>query len=187
MISPYKILSVAAFGLVVTLPLLDNLPATAELSQPIELIAQAAGEPQIILNLAVAKKAVKATVEGKEQVQWQELEDGVAVAPGDVLRYTISGQNTGKTPASDLEVTQPIPDLMVYKLDSAASKEPAKITYSVDRGETFVANPTIQITQEDGTVIERPAPAEAYTHIRWNFASVTPETGAKATFKVQVQ
>ena len=114
----YKVLGTATFGLAVVLPLLGNLPAVAEIANPVRLIAQA-GKPEIVLDLTVAKKAIKATVQGKEQVEWQELEDGVAVAPGDELRYTIVGQNNGDAPANDLEVTQPIPELMTYKLDSA--------------------------------------------------------------------
>ncbi|MEL6928346.1 MAG: hypothetical protein AAFO95_06915 [Cyanobacteria bacterium J06600_6] len=182
----YKVLGTATFGLAVILPLVGNMSATAEIANPVQLIAQAA-QPQIILNLSVAKKAITATVQGNEQVEWEQLEDGVAVAPGDELRYTIVGQNTGDAPAKNLEVTQPIPELMTYKLDSATSEEEVQITYSTDEGETFVAEPKIEVKLDDGTVEERPAPAEAYTHIRWNFTTVTPETGATAMYNVQVQ
>lgn len=181
----YKVLGTATFSLAVVLPLLGNMSAVAEIANPVKLIAQA--EPQIVLDLTVAKKAIKATVQGKEQVEWQQLEDGVAVAPGDELRYTIVGQNTGDAPANDLEVTQPIPELMTYKLDSAISEGQAQITYSVDSGETFVAEPKIEVKLPDGTVEERPAPAEAYTHIRWNFTTVTPEADAIAMYQVRVQ
>ncbi|MGL6337982.1 MAG: hypothetical protein ACRC80_02445, partial [Waterburya sp.] len=63
----------------------------------------------------------------------------------------------------------------------------AKITYSIDQGKTFVAEPKIQVTQENGKVIDRPAPPEAYTHIRWQFPTVTPEVGATAMYEVKVQ
>ena len=184
--SLHKFLGTAALGLAVLLPALNSVPATAEIPNPVKLIAQAA-KPEIILDLAVAKQKMEVTVEGEEKVTWQQLEDNAAVAPGDILRYTIVGKNTGEAPAKDLAVTQPIAELMTYKLDSATSQNNADITYSVDGGETFTTEPTIEITLEDGTVEERPAPAEAYTHIRWNFPSVTPETGATAMYKVQVQ
>lgn len=183
----HKILGTASLGLAVMLPLLSNVPAIAQVSNPLEIIAQAAKKPEIILDLAVAKQAIEVTVEGEEKTTWKQLEDNAAVAPGDVLRYTIVGKNTGENPAQDLEVTQPIPELMTYKLDSASSQNSADITYSIDGGETFIAQPMIKVTTEDGTVIERPAPAEAYTHVRWNFPIVTPETGAMAMFEVQVQ
>ena len=183
----HKILGTATLGLAVVLPLLNNVPATAQVSNPLKIIAQAAKKPEIILDLAVAKQALEVTVEGEKKVTWKQLEDNATVAPGDVLRYTIVGKNTGESPAQNLKVTQPIPELMTYKLDSATSQNNAQITYSIDDGETFVAKPTIKITLEDGTVEERPAPAEAYTHVRWNFPSVTPETGATAMYMVQVQ
>ena len=183
----HKLLGVSTLGMAVILPLLTHLPAVANAANPVSIIAQAAAKPEIVLDLAVAKKATTVTVEGKEKVEWQDLGDNAAVAPGDVLRYTIEGKNTGESPAENLEVTQPIPDRMSYKLDSAVSKNNADITYSIDGGETFVAKPTIKITLEDGTVEERPAPAEAYTHVRWNFPTVTPELGATAMYEVEVQ
>lgn len=183
----HKLLGVGTLGLAVMLPLLSNLPAVAGLPNPVKIIAQVAQRPQVILNLAVAKKTIEVTVDGKKQVNWQQLEDQATVAPGDILRYTITGENTGDSSANNLAVTQPIPDQMIYKLDSAKSKNNADITYSIDRGETFVARPTIKITLEDGTIEERPAPPEAYTHIRWQFPTVTPEAGATAMYQVRVQ
>jgi len=180
-------MGIGALGLTIMLPLLNNIPAVADISNPVDIIAQAAQEPEIILNLAVAKKAIKATVGGKKQVSWEQLEDEATVASGDVLRYTIVGENTGGESAENLEVTQPIPEQMIYKLNSAVSENQAEITYSVDQGNTFVAEPKIKITKEDGTVVERPAPPEAYTHVRWNFATVSPEAGATGMYKVQVQ
>lgn len=182
-----KLLGVSTLGIAVVLPLLNNLPAVANAPNPVSIIAQAAQKPEIILDMAVARKTTVATVDSKEKVEWQELNDKAPVAPGDVLRYTIMGKNTGGSPASNLEVTQPIPARMSYQLDSATSQNNADITYSIDGGETFVAEPTIKITLEDGTVEERPAPAEAYTHVRWNFPTVTPETGAMAMYEVKVQ
>ena len=178
-------LGLGTLGLVLLFPLLNNIPAVAQIANPLQIIAQAQG-PEIMLDLAVARKETEVTVEG-EQVTWQELEDNTAVAPGDVLRYTIQGENKGTEPAQNLAVTQPIPAQMTYRLDSATSESEAEISYSIDQGETFVAEPKIQITQEDGTAVEKPAPAEVYTHIRWTFPTVTPELGAKGMYEVQVQ
>ncbi len=183
----YKLLSIGTMGLAVILPLLNNLPAAADIPNPGEIIAQAAEKPEIMLNLVVAKQQISATVDGKQQVTWQNLEDNAKVAPGDVLRYTIVGKNSGSSVANNLAVTQPIAAQMVYKLNSASSKNQARITYSTDQGKSFVAEPKIKITQQDGTVVERPAPPEAYTHIRWQFPTVTPEAGATAMYEVQVQ
>lgn len=179
-------LGIGTLGLVLLLPLLHNLPAAAQIPNPINLITQAAQRPEIILNLGVARKKTTVTVAG-EKVVWQELEDNTPVAPGNILRYTIHGENKGTEAAQNLAVTQPIPAQMTYRLDSATSQSEAEITYSIDQGETFVAEPTIKVTQEDGTVVESPAPADVYTHIRWTFPTVTPELGAQAMYEVEVQ
>lgn len=183
----HKLLGVSTLALIVVLPSIERLPAVASIPNPVSIIAQVAQKPQVVLNLVVAKKIIKVTVEGEQKVQWQNLEDGAAVAPGDILRYTVVGENTGKSPANNLAITQPIPDQMTYKLDSASSKNVAEITYSIDGGKSFVAEPTIKIAQEDGTVVDRPAPPEAYTHIRWQFPSVSPEERATAMYEVRVQ
>ncbi|MEL6442006.1 MAG: hypothetical protein AAFQ80_22505 [Cyanobacteria bacterium J06621_8] len=185
-------LGIGTLGLMLSLPLLHQLPAVAQItdliSNPNQVIAQADNEerPQINLDLAVARKKTTVTVEG-EEVTWQELKDNAAVAPGDILRYTIEATNTGTEAAENLVVTQPISERMTYRLDSVASDSEAEVSYSIDQGETFVTEPTIEITQEDGTVVESPAPAEVYTHIRLTFPTVAPELGATATYEAQVQ
>ena len=182
-----KLLGVSTLGLIAVSPWLHNLPAMARIPNPVVILAQATQKPQIILNLAIARKTIKVTVSGEQTLQWKDLADGAAVAPGDILRYTVVGENTGAGDANNLAITQPIPDLMVYKLDSATSQTEAEITYSIDQGQNFVAEPTIQIKQEDGTVVDRPAPLEAYTHIRWQFSSVSPEQEAIAMYEVRVK
>ena len=182
----HKLLGISTLGIAVILPLFNHLPAVANTLNLVNVIAQAA-QPEIVLDLAVARKATTVTADGTEQIEWQDLKDNGAVAPGDVLRYTIKSKNTGDSPANNLAITQPIPNRMSYKLDSATSGNNADITYSIDGGETFVAKPIIKIILEDGTVQERPAPAEAYTHVRWNFPIVTPEVGVMAMYEVQVQ
>ena len=180
----YQLLGIGTLGLIVALPIINHLPAIAN-PNPFNIIAQAK-KPEIILNLAVAKKTIEVTVDGDKEVRWQDLGNSPTVAPGDVLRYTVKGENTGSSPAENLAITQPIPRQMTYKIGSAASLDGAEITYSIDNGETFVPSPKIKIKEEDA-VVERPAPPEAYTHIRWKFDSVSPEKITTATYEVRVQ
>ncbi|MEL7226328.1 MAG: hypothetical protein AAGL17_16230, partial [Cyanobacteria bacterium J06576_12] len=42
-------------------------------------------------------------------------------------------------------------------------------TYSIDNGESFVTEPMVEVTLADGTKEMQPAPAEAYTHVKWDF------------------
>ena len=49
-------------------------------------------------------------------------------------------------------------------------------------------NPTIEVTQPDGTVVEQPAPASAYTHVRWQFENeISPEANIEARYQVEVE
>jgi hypothetical protein len=58
----------------------------------------------------------------------------------------------------------------------------------VPNGKTFVEKPIVQVKLPDGKVEMRPAPAEAYTHVRWNFgSSVNPKTMMAASYQVRVQ
>jgi hypothetical protein len=76
---------------------------------------------------------------------------------------------------------------MVYQLETAKSANQAAITYSTDNGKTFVAKPTIKVKTENGKTIEKPAPAETYTHIRWKFDSLASKAGIMAMYEVKVQ
>ena len=183
----HKILGIGTLGLVIALPLVAQTPVWAELTQPkAEQIIAQAEESAVQLNLAVAKQSIIATTEG-EKIEWQSLDDGATVQPGDTLRYTVTGNNTGADSANDLTITQPIPERMVYKLETATSQNGATITYSTDNGETFVAQPTIEVVNEAGETVEKPAPAEIYTHIRWQFPALAPAAAAMAMYDVEVQ
>jgi uncharacterized repeat protein (TIGR01451 family) len=183
----HKLLGIGTLGLIVTLPLITQTPVFAEFPQVTEIIAQAAQQPTVKLNLTAAKKSIVVTTGGKEEVKWENLADDAVVNPGDILRYTVSSTNTGANAAKNLTVTQPIPAQMVYQLETANSANQAVITYSTDNGKTFVAKPTIKVKTENGKTIEKPAPAETYTHIRWNFSSLPSAAGITAMYEVKVQ
>ena len=59
---------------------------------------------------------------------------------------------------------------MTYVIGSEKGITAAVATYSIDNGETFVAQPMVEVQLPDGTVEMQPAPAEAYTHVKWDFS-----------------
>jgi uncharacterized repeat protein (TIGR01451 family) len=183
----HKLLSIGTLGLIVTLPLMNQAPVLAGFPEVTEIVAQAAQQPTVKLNLTAAKKSIVVKTEGKEQIEWSNLGEKAVVNPGDILRYTVSSVNSGTNAAKNLTITQPIPDQMVYQLKTASSANQAKVTYSTDNGKTFVAQPIIKVKTENGKTIEKPAPAETYTHIRWNFSSLAPEAEITAMYEVEVQ
>jgi len=183
----HKVLGIGSLGLIIALPLINQTPVQASFPEIGQIVAQANQQSELKLNLTAAKKSIVVTSGEQQEVKWESLEGSAVVNPGDVLRYTISSENPGTSVANDLTVTQPIPEKMVYELDTATSKNDAEVVFSIDDGKTFVAEPTITIETEDGETIEQPAPAETYTHVRWNFGSLDPAANIAATYEVQVQ
>ena len=163
-----KILGFGAVGLfATTLTLMVDSPVRATLQQAGQIIAQAIRTPEVRLNLTVDKQTIEVNEQGEEQIVWEDLGTQATVEPGDTLRYQVASKNLGEEAARDLVITQPIPAEMIYILGSATTSNGATITYSIDGGQTFVQNPTIEVTLEDGTVEVQPAPADFYTHVRW--------------------
>jgi hypothetical protein len=73
-------------------------------------------------------------------------------------------------------------------LNTAISESPANIVYSIDSGKTFVAKPTVKVSLPNGTIEERPAPAEAYTHVRWLLGrELSPKSTSKVFYQVRVK
>ena len=155
-----------------------------------ETLAGVAHQPQVQLRLAAQKQVVQTDPTGKEKVTWEALTDGTLVQPGDVIQYTINGANGGDRPASNLSVVQPIPKGTEYRLNSANgnSNNGIQVTYSIDNGRNFVTTPTITVVLPDGKTETRPAPATAYTNVRWTFGKpLNPGAKALAAYQVKVR
>jgi len=185
-----RILGLGAIVAVLVTPALFNQPVLAQLQQIRQSVAQnLQREPQVQLTLSAAKQVMTTSNTGKPETSWQPLSGKVTVQPGDVLQYRLNGKNVSDRPVRNLVVTQPVPAQMKYVLNSATGNQAgSEITFSIDNGQTFVANPTVQVTLPDGTIETQPAPAEAYTHVRWNFGGVL-SAGAEldAAYQVEVR
>ena len=88
------------------------------------------------------------------------------VVPGDNVIYTIYCKNTSKEIAENVYVTNPIPEHMLYNVNTAFGAG-TLITFSVNDGKTYDVPENITVIEEDGK--ERPAGPSDYTHIRWKF------------------
>ncbi|PPS43282.1 DUF11 domain-containing protein [Chroococcidiopsis sp. TS-821] len=175
----------AAIALTTALPFvaLPAMQQTVAIAQTVQR-----QQAQMQLNLAAAKKVVTKDAAGKPQVTWQTLKGNVVVQPGDTLRYTVTSENTSDRAVRNFVVTQPIPKQTTYVLKSATAPSGTKMTYSIDNGKTFVENPTIQVKLPDGKVETRPAPAERYTHIRWQYTTpINAKSTVNASYQVRVR
>jgi uncharacterized repeat protein (TIGR01451 family) len=106
--------------------------------------------------------------------------------PGDEIRYTLVFTNVTAAPVKNVQFVDPIPSGLVYVLGSATAVQPARIEYSIDGGKTYSAQPMIEAV-EGGQKVEKPAPRERYTHVRWTVVgSVAPGALVTAELRAQV-
>jgi len=111
-----------------------------------------------------------------------------ATARGDVLLYTITYRNEGKTVLQDAAIVDPVPPETVYILESAAG-EGAEISCSIDGGKTFQKPPAMYLMKNpDGTLVRKPAPPEKYTHLKWIVKKfIQPGESGNVSFKVKIK
>lgn len=169
-------------------PLAMGTPVLANLQQAGESIVQQLLQPEVKLVMGAEKQITVMDENGEPKIAWEKLEGNVTVLPSDVVRYTVESSNEGEMAAENLVITQPIPEELTFKIGSDKGNDSAEATYSIDNGETFVAEPMVEVTLPDGTVEMQPAPAEAYTHVKWNFnealeADVVVDVSLEATVK----
>lgn len=185
----FSVAGLGALALFVAMPFTSELPLSSNWRQIGAAIAQTQRQSPVQIQLAAARQVVQTDAMGKQQVTWQPLQGKVAVQPGHVIRYTLNGANNSDRPLKNLVLTQPIPRQTVYILNSITVDHPSTVvTYSIDNGRSFVEKPTIKIKLANGKVETQPAPAELYTHVRWQFKQlIKPQTAVNATYQVRVK
>jgi uncharacterized repeat protein (TIGR01451 family) len=109
------------------------------------------------------------------------------VLPGDVLRYAIRFTNTQEQAGRNVVFSNPVPQGLRYVIGSAAADaRDAAITFSIDGGRTYSAQPMIEVV-ENGERRSVPAPARMYTHVRWTLEGwVQPGGQVSAEFRAEL-
>lgn len=151
-----------------------------------EVTAIAADSPvKIVIS---AQKEV--SVVGKDKKVTISYENTGKVKRDDVLVYTIVCENTGKEVIKNIEITDPVPNGMVYIDGSAtnAGNKVSQINFSSDKGKTYAAagKLTYKITDSKGNVVEKAATSDAYTNIKWLIDSLSPGEKVSVQFKAKV-
>ncbi len=178
--------SISFLALLGVVPLIGGEPVRAQISQVKDAVVESLLQPEVKLTLGAEKKVIKLDENGQENTVWEELKGRVTVQPGDVIRYTVDGSNSSDVEAANLQIIQPVPTNTIFELGSA--KGNAHITYSIDNGQTFVVAPVVEIILPDGTVELKPAPADAYTHVKWSFdETLTSAEAVKVSYNVVVR
>jgi uncharacterized repeat protein (TIGR01451 family) len=142
-------------------------------------LVRASGQPEVKITLAGV------VVRGQERVP---LAKAGEVRPGEVLDWTLTSENDGTAPAREFKTVGQIPAGTVFVAGSTTADGTASVTYSIDHGKTFAAQPVVEERQADGTVKRVPAPAALYTQVRYEWSDALA-AGSKlsATYKVRVK
>lgn len=116
------------------------------------------------------------------------LEKAATVNPGEVLDWTIISENGGTASAHNYKAVGQIPKGTVLVAGSTTADGTASVSYSIDNGKSFSAEPTIEERQADGTVKQVPAPVSMYTQLRYEWADPLAADGKlQASYKVRVK
>ena len=83
------------------------------------------------------------------------------VVPGDRVRVTLTFTNHGAAPATDLNITNPIPEGLIFN----GTNDTEDFSVSVDDGKSFGALASLSVPVENGA--PRAANMPDVTHVRW--------------------
>jgi uncharacterized repeat protein (TIGR01451 family) len=154
----------------------------ALLLMPAALPAQQTSTIQLtsVAEVEVTEK----NAQGEKEVKRKEAALA-KVVPGDLVIFTTRYVNTGKQPAGNVTVMNPVPEHMTY-VDKSAEGKGARIDYSIDGGKTYGSPAKLTVTDGQGRV--RPALATDYTHVRWVLiAPLAPGGTGSVSFRAQLK
>ncbi len=138
---------------------------------------------------AAARPQIKIMLLGAVERNGQNVPVAEAgrVNSGEVLLWKITSANEGGAPALSHDAVAQIPAGTTLVAGSAASEADAVVSYSIDGGKTFSAQPMVAERQADGSVKQVPAPISMYTRIRYHWDSPLAVSRERtASYKVRV-
>jgi len=103
------------------------------------------------------------------------------VYPGDVIEYRIVATNTSDGDLKNIFIKVPVPKGTVYVAGSATG-EPE---FSIDGGKTFSKVPKYTVV-ENGKKVEKVAPPEMYTFVRWKIDRLAPGESREFRYRVMI-
>lgn len=145
---------------------------------------------RLLARSNVARPEINVALHGslKRENETISLEKAEAVLPGEVLTWTIDSENTGDGAAQNYATIGQIPTGTSFVADSATSAASTRVTYSIDNGKTYQAQPMIEERLADGSTKRIAAPVSAYTQVRYEWTDALA-AGSKFTaeYKVRVR
>ena len=154
------------------------------------LMVFAANNETVSRALNIARPDVKVQISGTVQRDDKTvlLEKAETVKAGEVLAWNISSANEGTADAQNYRVVGQVAKGTTFIAGTAKGEGSPAITYSIDDGKTFSAQPLIDEKQPDGTIKKVPAPVSMYTQVKFEWATpIVSDTKVNATYRVRVK
>ncbi|HEX9918823.1 MAG TPA: hypothetical protein VGA87_06635 [Pyrinomonadaceae bacterium] len=167
-----------------------NVPVVAALCLLLVGTAGAFAQRQLSAHKSAGQPEVKVKLAGslKRNDESLTLDKVSAVHPGEILDWTITSANEGDAPARQYKTIGQIPQGTSFVAGSAVAEYDASVSYSIDGGKNFAAQPTIEEKQADGTTKRTPAPAAMYTQVRYEWSDpLAAGSTLSASYKVRVK
>lgn len=146
-------------------------------------VAWALAAPQVTVAIKQEREVLTKGVDGKLVSVRQPIAQATL---GDVIVYTLTATNVGVAPAHDATLEDPVPQGTTLILESLAAQQPTQV--SLDGGKTWQGYPAVVAEKlADGREVTVPAPATAYTRLRWQIDKpLAPGQSHEVSFKVRV-
>jgi uncharacterized repeat protein (TIGR01451 family) len=140
--------------------------------------SQAFAQAEACIALTTTAEVEKEVVNEKGEKKKVLIPAG-KVIPGTEVVWTVTANNVCKQASDKVTINNAVPEHMTLVPNSAVGPG-SQVTYSLD-GKSFAPAGKLMV-QENGTA--RPARADEYKHIRWEFKnSLAPGANAFASFR----
>jgi uncharacterized repeat protein (TIGR01451 family) len=154
------------------------------------LMVFAANNQTVSRALNIARPDVKVEISGSVQRDNKtvSLEKAAAVNTGELLDWNISSVNDGNADAQNYRVVGQISKGTTFVAGTAKGEASPVVTYSIDDGKSFSADPLIDEKQPDGTTKKVSAPVSMYTQIKFEWAkALVSQAKFNAAYRVRVK
>ena len=157
----------------------NRIQKTAVVAVMLGLATQAfAQQNAACIELKTTAQIEKEVVNARGEKSRVLVEAG-KVVPGTEVVWTVTANNVCKVPSDKVTINNAVPEHMTLVPGSAIGAG-SDITFSLD-GKTFATADKLTVTENGAT---RPAHADEYRHIRWEFKnSLQPGASAFARFR----
>lgn len=142
-------------------------------------------QPSFADKLTAHQKVERMVVTKKDDgTKIISMEPAETVLPGETLVYSLLYRNGAPESASNIVLTMPVPEEVVYVENSAAALG-TQVMFSVDDGVSFSPRGDLSVSVNG---VKRNALSEEISHIRWSFSEdLRPGDSGRIGYRAQLK